>query len=131
MGSRDEAGKRNNLLWGHGEDTARLDWLARASGAVFWWSSLQRFSWRDIGVWLANWSHNKWTFCEWIFFLLFTELTKFSQQHEIDTLNNEDFKSNANWLQMLTGIMEDIQDHETVESEAALQEWAKERDEIR
>lgn len=57
--------------------------------------------------------------------------TSFSQQHEIDTLNNEDFKSNANWLQMLTALMEDIQDHETEESEEALRKWSKERDEIR
>jgi formate dehydrogenase maturation protein FdhE len=58
-------------------------------------------------------------------------LTQFPPQHEIDTLNNEEFKSNANWLQMLTGLMEDIQDHETEESEAALRKWSKERDEIR
>lgn len=32
---------------------------------------------------------------------------------------------------MLTSLMEDIQDHETVESEEALQKWSKERDEIR
>jgi hypothetical protein len=38
---------------------------------------------------------------------------------------------NANWLQMLTNLMEEIQDHETLESEEALQKWAKERDEIR
>jgi formate dehydrogenase maturation protein FdhE len=58
-------------------------------------------------------------------------LTLFPLQHEIETLNNEDFKSNANWLQMLTALMEDIQDHETEESEAALKKWSKERDEIR
>lgn len=58
-------------------------------------------------------------------------MTQFHRQHEIDTLNNEEFKSNANWLQMLTGLMEDIQDHETEESEAALRKWSKERDEIR
>ncbi|CAO1425043.1 unnamed protein product [Diamesa hyperborea] len=51
--------------------------------------------------------------------------------HEIETLNNEDFKNNANWLQMLTSLMENIQDHETPESEAALQKWAAERDELR
>ncbi|CAG9808091.1 unnamed protein product [Chironomus riparius] len=51
--------------------------------------------------------------------------------HEIETLNNDDFKMSANWLQMLTSLMEDIQDHETVESEEALQKWAKERDGIR
>jgi formate dehydrogenase maturation protein FdhE len=58
-------------------------------------------------------------------------LTQFPPQHEIDTINNEEFKSNANWLQMLTSLMEDIQDHETEESEAALRKWSKERDEIR
>jgi formate dehydrogenase maturation protein FdhE len=52
-------------------------------------------------------------------------------KHEIDTLNNEDFKRNANWLQMLTTMMETIQDHETPESEAALVKWSQERDEIR
>ena len=51
--------------------------------------------------------------------------------HEIETLNNEDFKNNANWLQMLTSLMENIQDHETPESEAALEKWAAERDELR
>lgn len=52
-------------------------------------------------------------------------------QHEIETLNNDEFKRSANWLQMLTSLMEDIQDHETAESEEALKKWAKERDEIR
>lgn len=56
---------------------------------------------------------------------------RFVQQHEIETLNNEEFKKNANWLQMLTSLIEEVQDHETAESEAALIEWAKERDEIR
>lgn len=32
---------------------------------------------------------------------------------------------------MLTSLMEDVQDHETAESEEALRKWAKERDEIR
>lgn len=52
-------------------------------------------------------------------------------KHEIETLNNDEFKKAANWLQMLTTLMEDVQDHETSESEAALKEWSKERDEIR
>lgn len=38
---------------------------------------------------------------------------------------------NANWLQMLTNLMEDIQDHETEESTQALEKWSKERDELR
>lgn len=56
---------------------------------------------------------------------------RFIRQHEIETLNNEDFKANANWLQMLTSLMEDIQDHETSESDEALKKWSQERDEIR
>lgn len=32
---------------------------------------------------------------------------------------------------MLTSLMEDIQDHETPESEQALAKWSEERDEIR
>lgn len=52
-------------------------------------------------------------------------------QHEIETLNNEEFMKNANWLQMLTSLMEDVQDHETEESQNALEKWSKERDEIR
>jgi len=51
--------------------------------------------------------------------------------HEIETLNDEEFKKNANWLQMLTTLMEEIQDHETEESKAALKIWSQERDEIR
>lgn len=54
-----------------------------------------------------------------------------SVQHEIETLNDEDFMKNANWLQMLTSLMEDVQDHETEESQQALHKWSKERDEIR
>lgn len=32
---------------------------------------------------------------------------------------------------MLTSLMEEIQDHETEESQAALKKWSQERDEIR
>lgn len=32
---------------------------------------------------------------------------------------------------MLTSLMEDVQDHETEESQEALRRWAKERDEMR
>lgn len=32
---------------------------------------------------------------------------------------------------MLTSLMEDVQDHETAESEEALRKWSTERDEIR
>lgn len=51
--------------------------------------------------------------------------------HEIDTLNNVDFKSNANWLQMLTQLIEDSQDDESECAQIALKKWMKERDDIR
>ncbi|XP_012275020.1 5'-nucleotidase domain-containing protein 3 isoform X2 [Orussus abietinus] len=51
--------------------------------------------------------------------------------HEIETLNDPKFKENANWLQMLTGLIEDNQDYEGEEAQAQLAEWMKERDELR
>lgn len=35
MGSSDEVGKGNNLLRGNGENSARLDGMAGASGVIF------------------------------------------------------------------------------------------------
>lgn len=32
---------------------------------------------------------------------------------------------------MLTQLIEDIQDHETIESETAIKKWEQERDELR
>lgn len=52
-------------------------------------------------------------------------------QHEIDTLNNPKFKCNANWLQMLTQMIEDHQDDQTPDGIAALARWNRERDELR
>ncbi|XP_059614686.1 5'-nucleotidase domain-containing protein 3 [Phlebotomus argentipes] len=51
--------------------------------------------------------------------------------HEIETLNNPDFKQNANWLQMLTQLIEDHQDRETPEAKKALRRWMDERDHLR
>ncbi|XP_015601023.1 5'-nucleotidase domain-containing protein 3 isoform X3 [Cephus cinctus] len=51
--------------------------------------------------------------------------------HEIETLNDRRFKENANWLQMLTGLIEDHQDYEGPEAQAQLDEWMHERDELR
>ncbi|XP_065344327.1 5'-nucleotidase domain-containing protein 3 isoform X2 [Cloeon dipterum] len=48
--------------------------------------------------------------------------------HEIKTLNNEKFKKDVNWLQMLTQLIEDCQDREGKEAEATLQQWMQERD---
>ncbi|XP_055378736.1 5'-nucleotidase domain-containing protein 3 isoform X2 [Condylostylus longicornis] len=51
--------------------------------------------------------------------------------HEIKTLNDENFKSNVNWLQMLTLLIEDYQDIESEASVAALKKWKKECDILR
>ncbi|XP_039290743.1 5'-nucleotidase domain-containing protein 3 isoform X1 [Nilaparvata lugens] len=51
--------------------------------------------------------------------------------HEIETLNNVEFKKNVNWLQMLTQLIEDWQDHEDAATIAAVNEWIKERDQLR
>lgn len=42
-----------------------------------------------------------------------------------------EFKKNANWLQMLTQLIEDQQDNESVEARVALQAWNVERDQLR
>ncbi|XP_050314176.1 5'-nucleotidase domain-containing protein 3 isoform X1 [Anthonomus grandis grandis] len=57
---------------------------------------------------------------------IITELT-----HEIATLNNPEFKKNANWLQMLTQLIEDHQDCENPEEQAVLAKWMSERDRLR
>ncbi|KAG5893550.1 hypothetical protein JTB14_013634 [Gonioctena quinquepunctata] len=57
---------------------------------------------------------------------IITELT-----HEISTLNNPEFKKNANWLQMLTQLIEDHQDCEDPEEQKVLASWMAERDCIR
>jgi len=51
--------------------------------------------------------------------------------HEIDTLNNPEFKTNANWLQMLTQLIEDHQDNRSAEAREALKKWNIERDQLR
>ncbi|CAL7943768.1 unnamed protein product [Xylocopa violacea] len=51
--------------------------------------------------------------------------------HEITTLNNPKFKENANWLQMLTGLIEEHQDYEGPDVQSVLNEWIKERDQLR
>ncbi|XP_008200601.1 5'-nucleotidase domain-containing protein 3 isoform X1 [Tribolium castaneum] len=51
--------------------------------------------------------------------------------HEIATLNNVEFKKNANWLQMLTQLIEDHQDCEDPEEQKILQKWMAERDKLR
>lgn len=51
--------------------------------------------------------------------------------HEIATLNNVEFKSSANWLQMLTQLIEDNQDNESENAQVALKKWMMERDDIR
>ncbi|KAF5306043.1 hypothetical protein FQR65_LT00758 [Abscondita terminalis] len=51
--------------------------------------------------------------------------------HEIDTLNRTDFKRNANWLQMLTGLIEEHQDCEDPAEQAVFTKWMQERDFLR
>ncbi|KAL1492968.1 hypothetical protein ABEB36_011123 [Hypothenemus hampei] len=57
---------------------------------------------------------------------IITELT-----HEIATLNNPEFKKNANWLQMLTQLIEDHQDCEDPQEQIILAKWMAERDRLR
>ncbi|XP_055922442.1 5'-nucleotidase domain-containing protein 3 [Eupeodes corollae] len=51
--------------------------------------------------------------------------------HEINTLNDEQFKKNANWLQMLTQLIEDHQDNESEAAQISLKNWMNERDILR
>ncbi|XP_063974714.1 5'-nucleotidase domain-containing protein 3 [Diachasmimorpha longicaudata] len=51
--------------------------------------------------------------------------------HEIENLNEPSFKENANWLQMLTALIEDHQDYDGPEVQGQLDEWMCERDQIR
>lgn len=46
-------------------------------------------------------------------------------------LNKPEFKRQANWLQMLTQLIEDNQDYKSSEAQAALLKWNAERDELR
>ncbi|XP_026287604.1 5'-nucleotidase domain-containing protein 3 isoform X2 [Frankliniella occidentalis] len=52
--------------------------------------------------------------------------------HEIQTLNNDEFKLNCNWLQMLTML---IEDHQEIEdnpmAKNVLDKWIEERDRLR
>jgi len=52
-------------------------------------------------------------------------------QHEIKTLNRKDFKMSANWLQMLTQLIEDTQDDDSEAAQICLKEWMEERDQLR
>ncbi|KAL9925287.1 5' nucleotidase C isoform 1-T1 [Glossina fuscipes fuscipes] len=51
--------------------------------------------------------------------------------HEINTLNNQEFKMSANWLQMLTQLIEENQDNELEPAKLCLQKWMQERDKLR
>lgn len=59
-------------------------------------------------------------------------------QHEIDTLNREEFKETANWLQMLTQLIENYQVDAYIHGnsithcgKAELYRWIEERDQLR
>ncbi|PNF26601.1 5'-nucleotidase domain-containing protein 3 [Cryptotermes secundus] len=51
--------------------------------------------------------------------------------HEIETLNDPEFKMNCNWLQMLTQLIEDFQDCESAEDKEVVAKWMAERDDLR
>ncbi|KAH8370225.1 hypothetical protein KR093_002684 [Drosophila rubida] len=51
--------------------------------------------------------------------------------HEIKTLNRVDFKMSANWLQMLTQLIEDTQDDDSEAAQVCLRQWMDERDQLR
>ncbi|CAF4793665.1 unnamed protein product [Pieris macdunnoughi] len=51
--------------------------------------------------------------------------------HEINTLNTNTFKQNANWLQMLTQLIEDHQDYKQPEALEIIEKWMAERDYLR
>ncbi|XP_069678352.1 5'-nucleotidase domain-containing protein 3 isoform X2 [Periplaneta americana] len=51
--------------------------------------------------------------------------------HEIEMLNDMEFKKNCNWLQMLTQLIEDFQDCMLPEEKEVLEQWMQERDELR
>lgn len=52
-------------------------------------------------------------------------------QHEIQTLNRVDFKMSANWLQMLTQLIEETQDDDSEAAQISLRRWMDERDQLR
>lgn len=43
----------------------------------------------------------------------------------------QSFKENANWLQMLTQLIEDYQDYKEPEALEVINEWMAERDNLR
>ena len=51
--------------------------------------------------------------------------------HEIETINTTSYKTNTNWLLMLTQMIEDNQDQSSPEAKQALRKWIAERDELR
>ncbi|KAK0075392.1 hypothetical protein PV325_006953, partial [Microctonus aethiopoides] len=51
--------------------------------------------------------------------------------HEIENLNDPVFKENANWLQMLTTLIEEHQDYDGPEVQEQLEMWMNERDQLR
>lgn len=63
--------------------------------------------------------------------IILTKIPYFSLQHEINTLNTQSFKENANWLQMLTQLIEDHQDYKDPEALEVVTEWMAERDYLR
>ncbi|KAG8035170.1 hypothetical protein G9C98_001660 [Cotesia typhae] len=57
--------------------------------------------------------------------------TQLWDRYEIENLNKPEFKENANWLQMLTTLIEEHQDYDGEEVQDQLAEWMRERDQLR
>lgn len=50
---------------------------------------------------------------------------------ELRIMNTEQYVQTMAWLQTLTGLLEQMQVHRDVESQLVLEEWKKERKEMR
>lgn len=121
-----------SILLGNAETTSRFDEMEWWKRSVLRGPSVQRPCWRYIGARLANWRHYQRTYSKFNAFTFVRLRTNYTfAQHEINTLNNEEFKANANWLQMLTQMIEDHQDNESEAARNAVQAWHDERDALR
>ncbi|KAM4610319.1 5'-nucleotidase domain-containing protein 2 [Polymixia lowei] len=52
-------------------------------------------------------------------------------EHETKVVNTDQYTQNLTWLQALTGLLERMQTHRDPESKRVLQEWLKEREELK
>ncbi|XP_070538343.1 5'-nucleotidase domain-containing protein 3-like [Ptychodera flava] len=52
-------------------------------------------------------------------------------EYEINTMNSTSFKESVTWLVALQNLIENMQIHDTPECQAVIQEWLKERNQLR